>query len=248
MILMIDIHAHIWGKNMPEGKQNILSAMERYHIERVYVSSLLDYFSDEEQINYLNQGVADFIREYPDKIGGAVYINPKNKNTMDVVKKAIEEHGFEIIKLWCCTYADDPSLDPIMEYACNNGIPVLFHSFKKSTAQVPNESTGIHIANIARRHPHTKIIMAHCGGNPYDGIPCVRNLPNVWCDQSGTPYHRNEIVYAIENIGAERLIFGTDNAFASNIAQVYAADITEEQRNMIFRGNAIKILDRNYRI
>ncbi len=245
---MIDIHAHIWGKNIEGSKRSILDAMDRYEIGRVYVSGLQDLISDVNQIDYLNNCVANFIRENSDRIGGAVYANPKNDNALDVIRAAIEDRGFEMIKLWCCTLADDLSVDPIMAYAEENGIPVLFHAFKKATVQVPNESTGKHIASIARRHPHTKIIMAHFGGNCYDGIPCIRDLQNVWCDHSGTPFHRNEIKYAVENIGAERVLFGTDNAFASNIAQVLAADITDAQKEMIFSENARRILDRNFRI
>lgn len=229
---MNDIHAHIWGKYPSVSKDAILGAMDRFEIKRVYVSALQNYMSDEAQIEYLNRIVAEFMREYPEGIGGAVYINPKHKNALDVIKCATEEQGFELIKLWCCTYADDLSVDPIMEYACEYGIPVLFHAFKKSSNQVANESTGIHIANMARRHPHTKVIMAHCGGNGYDGIPSIHDLPNVWCDHSGTPFHRNEISYAVENIGAERVLFGTHNAFVSNIVQVLAADITEDQKKV----------------
>ena len=54
--------------------------------------------------------------------------------------------------------------------------------------------------------------------------------------------------YAVENMGAERVLFGTDNAFATNIAQVMSADLTDDQKKMIFSGNAKKILDRNYRV
>lgn len=245
---MIDIHAHIWGKCIEAGKRSILQAAEKYGIQRVYVSGLQSYYSDEEEVDFLNRAVYTFMRESQDVIGGAVYVNPRNKNVMDVIKRATQDQGFDIIKLWCCTLADDPTVDPIMDYAALNGIPVLFHAFKKAEGQIPNESTGVHIANIAKRHPDTKIIMAHCGGNGYDGIPCVRELNNVWCDHSGSPFHRNEIQYAVENLGTERVLFGTDNAFATNIAQVMAADLTEVQKALIFSGNAKKVLDRNYRI
>ena len=186
--------------------------------------------------------------EEPELIGGAVYVNPKNKNVMDVIKRATQEQGFEMIKLWCCTYADDPSVDPIMEYAEENGIPVLFHSFKKSTVQVPNETTGIHVANLARRHPKTKILMAHLGGSSYDGIPAIRDLKNVWCDHSGTLNNGDDLNYALEYIGPDRILFGTDNTYLQNIGQVMGADLTDAQRELIFFKNAQKLLDRNYRL
>ena len=249
--MIIDIHAHIWGSRIEENKRSILTAMERYNIDRVYVSGLRSTWSDEEEIRFLNGAVAQYIKEEPERIGGAVYINPTHSNTLDVVKRAIEEQGFEMIKCWCCTFADDPSVDPVMEYAEAAGVPVLFHSFKKSTVQVKNETTGVHVANIARRHPRTKILMAHLGGNPYDGIPAIRDCKNVWCDNSGGSFFKgDDMNYTLENISPERVLFGTDmpGCCGSNIGQILGADLTDAERELIFYKNAQKILDTNFRL
>lgn len=249
--MRIDIHTHVWGSHPEDDKAALLKAMDQYGLARIYVSGLQTYFSDEEEIAYLNKLVFDFMREEPEKVGGAVYLNPKNKNVMDVLKRATQEQGFEMIKLWCCTTADDPSVDPIMEYAEENGIPVLFHAFKKATSQVPNETTGSHVANIARRHPKTKILMAHLGGSCYDGIPAIRDCKNVWVDNSGsTFFHGDDMNYAVEYVGADRILFGTDmpGCCASNIGQILGADLTDEQRELIFWKNAKKLVDRNFRL
>lgn len=246
--MVIDIHAHIWGGQVERCRALLLEAMERYGIDRVYVSGLQSLVPSCEEVECLNRAVAAFMREEPARIGGAVYCNPRNPDTVAVIRRGIEEQGFEMIKLWCCTFADDPSVDPIMEYAESAGVPVLFHSFKKSTVQVKNETTGVHVANIARRHPKTKILMAHFGGSAYHGVPCVRDLPNVWCDMSGTPYMGEELQYAVEFLGAERVLFGSDNAFLSCIGQVMGAGFTPEQRERIFWKNAKKLLDRSFRL
>lgn len=249
--MIIDIHAHIWGKNPEQlirSKNQLLTCASAFGIDKIYVSGLSSYISSEEEIDYLNDEVAKFIKEEQDLIGGAVYVNPQNKNVLDVIKRATQDQGFQMIKLWCCTFADDPTVDQIMEYAEENGLPVLFHAFKKSTVQVANESTGLHIANIARRHPKTKIIMAHFGGSAYDGIPAVRDLPNVWCDHSGTIYHGDDMNYAVENLGVERILFGSDNLYLPNIGQVLGADLTEEQRELVLFKNAQQLLDRSFRL
>ena len=249
--MIIDIHAHIWGKT-PEGLENsknlLRGAAKDFGIDRIYVSGLCSKISDEAEIDYLNDEVYKFMKEEPELIGGAVYVNPENKNVLDVLKRATQERGFELIKLWCCTFADVPAMDPIMEYAEQNGLPVLFHTFKKSNGQVPNETTGIHVANIARRHPKTKILMAHLGGSSYDGIPAIRDLKNVWCDHSGTIYHGDDVNYAVEYLCADRILYGTDNLYLQNIGQILGADLTDEEREMIFSKNAQKILDRSYRL
>lgn len=249
--MIIDIHTHVWAGAYEANKASLLKAMDRFGLSRIYVSGLRSYFSDEEEIDQLNKLVYDFMQEEPEKVGGAVYLNPKNANCMDVLKRATQEQGFEMIKLWVCTFADDPSVDPIMEYAEENGFPVLFHAFHKANGQVANETTGIHVANIARRHPKTKILMAHLGGNAHDGIPAIRDCKNVWCDNSGGSFFKgDDMNYTIENIGAERVLFGTDmpGCCGSNIGQILGADLTDEQRELIFHKNARKLLDTNFRL
>lgn len=249
--MIIDIHTHVWGFNPEKDKSDLLKAMERYDLDRIYVSGLQSKISDEEEVARLNGIVYDFMQQEPEKIGGAVYVNPLHANVLDIIKRAVEEQGFEMIKLWVCTYADHPSVDPIMEYGEATGVPVLFHSFHKANGQAENESTSIHIANIARRHPKTKILMAHLGGNCYDGIPCIRDLKNVWVDTSGsTFFHGDDLNYTVEQIGAERVLFGTDmpGGCGSNIGQVLGAELTDAQRDLIFYKNAQKLLDRNFRL
>lgn len=249
--MIIDIHTHVWAGAYEANKASLLKAMDRFGLSRIYVSGLRSYFSDEEEIDHLNKLVYDFMQEEPEKVGGAVYLNPKNANCMDVLKRATQEQGFEMIKLWVCTFADDPSVDPIMEYAEENGFPVLFHAFHKANGQVANETTGIHVANIARRHPKTKILMAHLGGNAHDGIPAIRDCKNVWCDNSGGSFFKgDDMNYTVQNVGAERVLFGTDmpSCCGSNIGQILGADLTDEQRELIFHKNARKLLDTNFRL
>lgn len=248
--MLIDIHAHIWGNRLEESKESICRAITMYGIDRVYVSGLQRFSPDEEEIQFLNREVAGFMKEHPLQIGGAVYVNPQHSNTMDILKRALFDDGFELIKLWVSTFADDPSVDPIMVFAAENGIPVLFHAFRKSTVQVENESTGTHIAAIARRHPDTKIIMAHLGGNCYDGIPAIRSLKNVWCDISGSIFRGDELSYALEQVGAERILFGTDMPCSPllTLGQISGAPLSQSQWDLICFQNAEKILDRRFRL
>lgn len=248
--MVIDIHAHIWGGSVDACKRKLLKAMDLYGIDRVYVSGLQNLWSDEAEIDFLTGAILQFMREEPERIGGAVYVNPKNSNTMEVLRRAIGDNGFEMIKLWVNTLADDPSVDPIMEYAETAGVPVLMHAIHDSIRQLPTCSTGVHIANIAKRHPRAKILMAHFGGNCYHGIPAIRDIPNVWCDMSGPSFHGGELDYAVENLGAERVLFGTDmpGPYITNLGQVLGADLTQAQRELILYKNARKLLDRSFRL
>ena len=247
--MIIDFHAHIWAAHPEEDKAAMRRAAKLYGIEKIYVSGLKSHISDEDEIAMLNDMVYQAMQE-DTLFGGAVYVNPLHKNVMDVIRRACEDRGFEIIKLWICTLADVPQMDPIMEYAAANGIPVLFHSFCKTIGQIPTESTGIHCANIARRHPETKIVMAHLGGNCYHGIPAIRDLPNVFCDFSGSIFTGDALNYAAEYLGTDRLVFGTDmpGSFLVNLGQVTGSDLTVADQQKLLRHNALKLLNRNYRL
>lgn len=248
--MIIDIHAHIWGNRIADCESKLLKAMELYGIDKIYVSGLQSFYSDEAEVEYLTSAVADFVRRYPNQVGGAVYVNPRNENTMYTIRKAIEEQGFEMIKLWVATLADDPAVDPILDYAAITGVPVMLHAIRDSIKQFPTCSTGSHIARIARRHPNVKVLMAHFGGMCHDGIPAVRDVPNVWCDMSGPGFHAEELDYAVQHLGCERVVFGSDmpGPFITNYGQVMGADLTGEQRERILYKNALKLLDRNFRI
>lgn len=92
--------------------------------------------------------------------------------------------------------------------------------------------------------------MAHLGGNCYHGIPAIRDLPNVFCDFSGSIFTGDAVNYAAEYLGTDRLLFGTDmpGSFLVNLGQVTGADLTEEDQNKILYANARKLLDRHYRL
>jgi len=87
--------------------------------------------------------------------------------------------------------------------------------------------------------------MAHLGGNCYHGIKAVRDYPNVYVDTSGNLYRRDDIDYTAAQIGADRILFGTDmpgGRYLINHGRIEEADLTREQRELIYFGNAIKLM------
>ena len=66
----------------------------------------------------------------------------------------------------------------------------------------------------------------------------IQELPNVWTDFSGGPFRCDDIPYAVELLGAERVLFGTDNAYAMNYGQVMEAQLSREEREQILWKNA----------
>ena len=245
--MLIDIHAHIWKGAYRQNREDLLKAAVLYDITKIYVSGLGGYYPDKEEIAELNFEVYKFMAERPDKIEGYCYVNPYNANSLDVLKNSIEEYGMSGMKLWVASFCDDPSVFPLVEKCIDYRMPILIHAFHKANNQLEFESLGTNVARLAERYPEARIIMAHLGGNCYNGIKPVRDYENVYVDISGSLFRRDELDYTVKQIGSERILFGTDmiGSFLVNLGQVEEADLTHEQKAMILYGNALRIFDRS---
>lgn len=247
---IVDIHAHIWtGRDCRSGEDALLRAAERYGIERIFVSALNGYYPDQEAVKEMNAETARFCREHADRISGYVYVSPELPDAVDTLRRGIEDQGLVGVKFWVSRKCDDPVCAPVIEKIIEYGVPLLQHSFRKSVGQLPDESCGEHVARLARRYPECRIIMAHLGGNCYDGVPAIRDCPNVWCDWCGSIFRGNELAYALEMLGEDRLLFGTDmpGPFLVNYGQVQELGLPEKTRRKLLFGNAEKLFTRVFR-
>lgn len=244
VIMVIDIHNHIYSGRYDKSEREILKAIELYDISKVYVSGLgSGLYASREEIAECNMEAYRFSRENPGRIDTLCYVNPLYENCMEVLKRGVEEYGMSGMKILIDIFCDDPKVYPLMEKCIEYKIPVLIHCFYKAVRQFPHESTGVNVANLARRYPDAQLVMAHLGGNCYHGIKAVADLENVCVDFAGSIFLRDELDYTVKKIGADRVLFGTDmpGSFLVCYGQVLEADLTEEERNKIFYKNAMRI-------
>ncbi|GIP39526.1 hypothetical protein J31TS4_28060 [Paenibacillus sp. J31TS4] len=248
--MLIDAHTHIWGGRYEESTAELLAACERYGIDRIHVSGLNAHQPDEAEIREMNANVARFMKEQPGLVQGYCYVNPVHPGSLEVLRENIEDRGMTGMKLWVATYCSDPRVFPLIEQCIAYNVPVLIHSFHKAVGQLPAESTGVHVAELASRYPEAKLLMAHFGGNCYHGIKAIRDCPNVWVDFSGSLFRRDELDYTVRQIGHERIVFGSDMpiTYLVNVGQVEEADLTAEQKECIYSRNALTLFDRTRRL
>ena len=248
--MIIDVHTHIWGGEYENSTRQLLRACEMFGISKLHCSGLKSHYPDEAEVGRLNADVHRFMKEQPGMVEGYCYVNPAHSNALDVLKQGIEEYGMAGMKLWVATFCDDPRVYPLVEKCIEANIPILIHSFHKAVGQLEFETTGIEVANLAKRYPNAKLLMAHFGGNCYHGIKATQGLPNIWHDFSGTPFRRDDVDYAVERVGVERIVFGSDMpiTYLVNFGQVEEADLTAEQKDRIYYKNALELFDPNYKV
>jgi len=251
--MVIDVHAHLSGARYKEQPAILLRAMEHYGIDKLFVSGLNGGTPTKEIIRIHNDAVYDFKRAEPDRVEAYVYASPELPSAIDEVRYGIEDNGAIGLKVWMSTFADDPAMNKMAELMIDYNMPILFHAFYKAHDQLLYETRGNHIANIARRYPELKIIMAHLGGSAYHSIPAIRACPNVWVDMCGSIFRGDELQYTIEQVGVDRVLFGSDlsdtvSNYIVNVGQVEELDLTQEEKDKIYYKNTLKFFDPSFHI
>ncbi|HBN06478.1 MAG TPA: hypothetical protein DD434_11930 [Bacteroidales bacterium] len=246
--MLVDVHAHLWKGSYEENKKTILRLAEKYHVNRFYISSLGSLYPDKEEIAELNGATCAFIKEHPELISGYCYVNPSLENSLETLRRGIEDQGMSGMKLWVATFCDDPRVYPLAEKCIQYGIPILIHSFYKAVHQLKYESLGENVARLAARYPEAKILMAHLGANCYTQLKPVRYLKNVSVDISGSLYRKGEVDYAVKMLGVRRGLFGSDAPeanFLVSCGQVEESCLSEREKALIYGGNAVRLFDRS---
>jgi predicted TIM-barrel fold metal-dependent hydrolase len=187
------------------------------------------------------------LKNHPDRFIGFCYLNPAHDPafTLAEIERCVVDGPMQGIKLWISVHATDPRLDHIMERAAELRVPVLHHAWYKATEFAFNESTPAEIADLARRHSRVTIIMAHLGGGGWRGVRDVQPCPNVVVDTSGAQPQEGLVEYAVRELGAERVVFGSDwplRDFAVQRARVDGADLSDAEKAQILGGTIARML------
>jgi len=149
------------------------------------------------------------------------------------------------VKLWVARRATDPGLDPIVEKAVALGVPVLQHAWRKTVGQLEGESYPADVADLARRHPQARIIMAHLNGVNPRGLEDVVDCANVAVDTSAGDPESGIVELAVARLGRRRVLYGSDapiRHFAVMMGKVLGAGLDAETQRDILWNNAARRL------
>lgn len=114
---------------------------------------------------------------------------------------------------------------------------------------VSYHSADYKVERMISEHPGITFVAAHPGERPYveKHIERMKKYDNLYLDLSGTGLFRMGVLkYLVEEVGAQRILFGTDYPICNPAMYAEAVryeEITEEERQMIFSGNAKRILN-----
>jgi len=241
--MIIDFHAHCWSRD--DAEEAMAREAQRHGVDRICVSGLASWLPDLDEVKGHNDRVYKAAREYPDLFLPFVYLNPLHgQAALDELERGLDQ-GAVGIKLWISCWLDHPAVAPVLERAIATNMVVLQHSWHKITGNYPGESDPVCIANVVRHYPELKFVMAHVGGDWRYGLRAVRDVPHILADTSGSMVDNGLVEGWVREVGAERLIWGTDMPGADlllTLSKVRDADLTDDEKALILSGNAQRLL------
>ena len=239
-----DAHCHpAPAADLSKSVELTIAAADRMGIERLGL--ILIPGEEDAEIERL-------LQRHRDRIFGLMWISlwdvPVERNVA-LLDRWIRDGPAAGIKLrgWS-GFPQQPEYHPVFRKAAELQAIILIHTWSKvgkhpprfAAGNLPNEPTASHVAQLALDNPSTPLILGHSGGDWELGIRAVRGRPNVSAEISGGVAVDGEVDLAVRELGARRVMFGSDfsgRSFASQLAKVFDAEISDADRELILSGN-----------
>ncbi|MBM4050705.1 MAG: hypothetical protein FJ279_36875, partial [Planctomycetes bacterium] len=190
-----------------------------------------------------NAIVASAVQRFPDRFVGVCSVNPEIQSPAEVQKTIQECHeklsfpGLEPFVLKQLIRFDDEGYTPWFEYANRHGLYILMDSVCEPGAEA-----------VIRKCPNASILSAHVGRSfsHADAVVAVmRKYPNVYAEMDYTAAPNGLLEYMAEQVGAGRVLFGTDAAMRDQRPQAgwfVFSRLTEREKRLMLGENFNRIL------
>lgn len=246
-----DLHCHIAGldgRTPAEKMAGLVAFADRMGIERVLVYMGYPMVADPsaDEFRRQNDQVLDALQHWHDRAFGLSYVSPNHvEASLAEIDRCVANGPMVGIKLWVARRCSDPAIDPIIRRAADlNGL-IFQHTWIKSGGNLPGESTPDDLVALAARFPGVPLVCGHTGGDWERGIRAVRPHPNISVDLAGSDPTAGFAEMAVRELGADRVLYGSDaggRSFASQLAKVLGADLSDDDRRAILGGNLRRLL------
>jgi predicted TIM-barrel fold metal-dependent hydrolase len=250
-MLIWDAHTHLSGVpgDTPEERiERLLGFADRMGVERICISMGLAWAYDPspDELRTANDDVLRALKRFPDRAFGFVYLSPKHvAASLTELDRCVRDGPMVGVKLWVARRCTTPELDPLVRRAVELKAIILQHTYLKTTGNLPGESTPADLAELARRHPDATFLCGHTGGNVELGVCAIRAGKNIYADLCGSDPRAGMTELAVRELGAERVLYGSDaggRSFASQLAKVFGAEILESAKKLILGQNLKRLL------
>jgi hypothetical protein len=256
---MIDVNAYLGHFAFRQLRHNttsgLLALMDRKRIQRAVVSSAAAITYRNSQAG--NEEVAAEIAHHRDRFTGAAVVNPAYAGWKDDLKICHEEFGMKALRLyprWHNYRLTDPACLDMAHQAAERGmaisVPIRVEDRRQQSwlVDIPNVDYT-EIAALIRAVPRAHFILM--SGNGFTGSVLGRKNNGLGANYSIeicllSALLGNELGQLLENLGADRLLFGTGMPFHYPDPAIVKLEVLEASaavKEKIRRGNALRIFN-----
>jgi len=186
------------------------------------------------------------VNKYPDRFIGFTGVTGYCvKHGIADLKYGIEEKGLRGAgEFKAAPGMYESIIIPIMSYLEKYRLPVLIHVYTPSEAKMAEY--------VARKLPNLPVIMGHMGGTDVTAgrmcIEAAKKRENLFLETSSSPF---DIIFAaVKELGAERVVFGSDAPFVHPIPElkkIMELPISKEDKELILYKNILKLVEGTFK-
>lgn len=257
-IQAIDVHAHYgtyFRRELPEltnrfasgDAETVAQRAKDNNVEWTVVSPLLGLLPRGESDATVGNDEASRLVPETDGLLQWVIIDPLRPATYEQAEHALAQPHCVGIKIHPeeHVYPITEHGRAIFEFAAKHDALILTHSGHEN-------SLPADIVPFANDHPNVRVILAHIGCScGADRTLQVRGIQesrhgNVYADSSSAMSIAPGLIeWAVDEVGVDRILFGTDTPLYSTSmqrARIDKAELIDDKKRMILRDNAIALL------
>jgi predicted TIM-barrel fold metal-dependent hydrolase len=239
------------------GAKEMLAAMDAEQVDKSVIFGFP--WKNEALFKQHNDYIAEVVNRYPERFVGLGCFDPCSEGAAEETQRCLQETDLSGIGelAFYQSGIDNSSLarlEPVMEICRNRNCPILIHTNEPVGHQYPGKTpnTLAQIYQLIVAFPKNKIILAHWGGGLFFFSllkkEVKQRLKHVYFDTAASPYLYDVNVYrlAIELVGAEKILFGSDFPLlppARYFDEMKAAGLSSVEMQLICGGNATKIFN-----
>ena len=243
----IDIHSHFNHGSIYDTPQSAASSRELDHIKAGYdrfgiyyagMSTFPSVVHHPECILEENEYLHNMVQT-TDWMYQWVVVDPRQEETYRQAEQMLCDPKVLGIKIHpkYHFYSILDHADALFSFAEDHGAVLLMHP-----EHIPE------LPPFADKYPGMKLMIAHLSGVAHVEAIANARHGNIYVDTSARGVAvNNAIEYAVQTVGSEKLLFGTDTySCAFSFPRIALADISQEDKENILWKNALKLFPKAF--
>jgi predicted TIM-barrel fold metal-dependent hydrolase len=241
--MIVDIHAHMGHHPVQDFNQEpdeILSVMEKFEISHSFILPFPSM-----KIKAVNNAVAGFVNEHPEKLIGFAVINPAEEECLEEVERiaSIGLKGVMLDPEFHGIFRRQEKLEELMVPCMDNNLPILFNTLNIEVGEgsrMGREPYYNGLNSLAFKYPDIRFLVSPFWPRIKE---LMRDYQNIFIDSGG----RNGISGAVRlatEIGPTKICFGSEspqNHPALGIKAIKTMKLSPVYRELLLGKNAKRI-------